>query len=121
MTGIDRLEWFVLLPRTGLSGEDSFFNIFNSNRFRGSLMDLKARAKKDGSVSIEDGVQQALRYSFWAKTEYEIEVKALFANHSHKIDVYTQVMLHFPQFYKYLRDNWNHIPSKSYKQQAKED
>lgn len=121
MTGIDRLEWFVLLPRTGLSGEDPFFNIFNSNRFRGSLMDLKARSKKDSSVSVEDGVQQALKYSFWARAEYAIEVKALFAKHTHNIDVYTQVMLHFPQFYKYLRDNWNYIPAKSYRQQAKEN
>ena len=120
MTGIDRLEWYVILPNMNKKN-DLFFNVFNSNRFRRSLMDLKARAKKDGSVSIEDGVQQALRYSFWAKTEYEIIVTALFGRDDYKIDVYTQVMLHFTQFYKYLRDNWNHIPSKSYKQQAKED
>ena len=110
MTGIDRLEWYVILP-----------NMNMKNRFRGSLMDLKARSKKDGSVSIEDGVQQALRYSFWAKAEYEIIVSALFGKDEHKIDVYTQVMLHFTQFYKYLMDNWNHIPAKSYRQQMRED
>lgn len=119
MTGIDRLEWYVILPRD-MGKDNPFYNIFNSNRFRGSLMDLKARSKKDGSVSIEDGVQQALRYSFWGRCEYEIEVNALFAKDSHKIDVYTQVMLHFTHFYKYLRDNWNHIPAKSYNQQMRE-
>lgn len=120
MTGIDRLEWYVILPRDR-DNDNPFYNIFNSNRFRGALMDLKARSKKDPCMSLEDGIRHALQYSFWGRCEYEIDINALFSKEIHKIDVYTQVMLHQVQFYKYVLDNWNHIPAKSYKQQMRED
>ena len=114
---MNELEWWVLLPK----GLDVGFNIFNSVRFRGALMDLKSRSKRDQKLSIEEELRRALAYAYRARTEYEIEVHSLFNSHEHKIDVYTQVMLNFEGFYKYIRENWKHIPVKSYRQQAKED
>lgn len=118
---MNELEWWVILPKETRSGPELFHNIFNSVRFRGALMDMKSRSRRDPKLSIEEELRRALAYAYRAKTEYEIEVHALFNKHEHKIDIYTQVMANYEAFYNYIRENWKHIPAKSYRQQAKED
>ena len=113
---MDKLEWWVILPK----GKELTHNVFNSNRFRGALMDLKYRSKKDPAISLEDGIRHCLMYAYWCKAEYEIIAHSLFDSEDHKVDVYTQVMLNYDAFYRYCIKNWSHIPTKSYTQQMKE-
>ena len=121
MDKMNELEWLVLLPNFN----SYHYNIFNSNRFRECLMDLKARYKKDPTLDLKIELMQILRYCFWGKAEYEIYITPFLGNTADttttfKIDVYVQVHQHINSFYDYIVQNWNKIPAKTYRQQANE-
>lgn len=117
---INGLEYNVLLP--DINNEDGYvFNVFRSARFQSCLMNLKATYEKNNELDLHEEIRRCVAYCFWAKAEYEIEVKCLFGKKEHKIDVYEQIMLNFELFFKYLILNWSEIPSKTYRQQRRSD
>ena len=108
------LEWNVILPSTRCT----YFNIFNSVRFREFLIDLRARHKKDPTIDLKNEIIFGAMYSFCHKAEYEITAKSwLGGNIEHLVDAYFQIYMNYEKFYDYLMANWERIPAKTYKQQ----
>ena len=82
------------------------YNIFNHAGFVEDIE--KMRKNKITSVDFKDRLKQVLMYYFWAKCEYEVIVSAWPPNENvpeQKIDAYSQVMMNFDTFYRYLYSN----------------
>ena len=111
---MDSLEWNVILP----SIRCTYFNVFNSVRFREFLMDLKARHKKDPTIDLKNEIIFGAMCSFCSKAEYEIIAKSFIGGVTdYKIDAYFQIYMNYDKFYDYLMQNWKKIPAKTYRQQ----
>ena len=82
------------------------YNIFNHASFVEDIMKMKKN--NASTVDFKDRLKQVLMYYFWAKCEYEVIVSAWPPNENvpeQKIDAYSQVMMNFDTFYRYLYSN----------------
>ena len=75
------------------------------------IRDILEKAKSEYKENVPDydkfkeEVRNVVMYYYWAKCEWEVIISAWPPNENakeEKVDVYSQVMLNFDQFYRYL-------------------
>lgn len=78
------------------------------------IRDVLEKAKSEYKENVPDydkfkeEVRKIVMYYYWAKCEWEVIISAWPPNEKakeEKVDVYSQVMLNFDIFYKYLYNN----------------
>lgn len=82
------------------TGEIRTFNIFEHSHFWDNCK--KAYQKSGDKVVFAEKIQSELRYWFWSKFEWEIEVGCLFRDIKRKVDVAAQVEMNWDRFVDYL-------------------
>ncbi len=98
------MEWYVLNENFNENRIENF-NIFNSTRFSKEVEKLLKEF-----ITFNDFVEkldQALKYAFWSKSEYEILVMGLFNDKATKIDIYSQIKPNIKILAKYIIDKYN--------------
>lgn len=106
----DSLVWNVWEYPMSWAGSEPLVpkavNIFDHYRFSLDLYNLKK--KKLERKEFEKELLSIIRYSFWAKCEYELQ---LFPwpdserDNGHKIDVYNQIEINWDRFADYVWEN----------------
>ena len=98
------MEWNVYHYNINKSRIETF-NIFCHSGFREDVQD---HAKKhEDKEAFAKAVKTSLMYYFWARSEYEILIRAWCGGNGDeevKIDIYSQVMMNWDKFIDYL---WN--------------
>ena len=84
------------------------YNVFDHYRFREDCDKARRKYRADFK-EFEKEVRTSLRYYFWSKIEWELNLTGLFScekdkEEEKKIDVYDQVELNWEQFINY---SWN--------------
>lgn len=88
------------------TGEIRTFNIFDHSRFWDGC---KSAYQKSGDKAVfAKKIRDELRYWFWSKFEWEIEVGCLFRDIKRKVDVAAQVEMNFDRFVDYLWEWYTH-------------
>ena len=88
------------------TGEIKTFNIFDHSSFWKSCQE--SYQKSGDKTVFAKKIQSELRYWFWSKFEWEIEVGCLFKDIKRKVDVAAQVELNWDRFVDYLWDWYAH-------------
>lgn len=104
---LDKLSWYVLLHNFN-KDEIYQFNIFNSTNFCYHV--AKALTDYVDYVTFYKDVDDAARYSFWSKAEYEIMCCGLFVDEPdrmYKVSVYDQIEKNMGLIVKYIFDEYN--------------
>lgn len=79
------------------------YNIFDHCSFYEDICRINKDYKEFDEFAQK--VRFSLSYYYWSKCEWEIDLTSHFCDEQKTIDVYTQVMLNWDNFIKYLRDN----------------
>lgn len=96
------MEWYVLFYDVNKNKVVNF-NIFDSIHFLRGIDKMREQIWN----SVADFMKQLdseLKYSFWSKAEYELEVNG------EKIDVYAQVKPNEYQLARYILNYWANNP-----------
>lgn len=110
-----KLEWFVWEYPTVWSGNEPYepktYNIFDHYKFSLDLYALKK--KKLERKEFEEELGRILRYCFWSKCEYELQLfpwPSSEKDRGFKIDVWNQIEANWQRFADYVWDNQKLIP-----------
>lgn len=93
--------WNVYIYNINLQ-KIEIYNIFNHEGFKKDVaLALRVAGNKEG---FAQALQKELRYYFWSKCEWEIEIVDWLGHQKSglKTDVYKQVMLNFDVFVDYV-------------------
>ena len=99
------MEWNVYVENFNGLKIDTY-NIFKHYHFMEDIKQIYKKHKDDFDTFAEE-VKRSLMYYFWSKSEWEVMVAPLFKrndSNESKIDVYSQVMLNWDIFIKYVWD-----------------
>ena len=110
-----KLEWNVWEYPTAWSGNEPYLpqtvNIFDHYRFSLDLYNIKK--KKLERKEFEEELKRALKYSFWSKCEYELQLfpwPSSKNDEGYKIDIWTQIEANWNRFADYVWENQKLIP-----------
>ena len=110
-----KLEWNVWEYPTIWSGTEPYLpgvvNIFDHYKFSLDLYNIKK--KKLQRKEFEEELKRALKYSFWAKCEYELQLLPWPNSENdkgYKIDIWNQIEANWNRFADYVWENQKLIP-----------
>ncbi len=98
----DCMKWYALFYDVNKKKVTNL-NIFDNINFSQGIDEMRERIWN----SIADFIEQLdseLKYSFWSKAEYELEVNG------EKIDIYSQVKPNEYQLARYILNYWANNP-----------